>query len=109
MRLKSPAITQSSNSAVKIHQPSNKTQFLGGVRGTIDISDMKVLVVLPAKNLTVIAYELDCTTVPSNRLLFQTVGSPPEEPIDGAKANLLRFLGQNILMYMLSKSSLYVS
>jgi len=49
------------------------------------------------RRLTVIAYELVCTILPSKSLLFQTVRSPLEVPIEGEKAKLSRFLGQNFL------------
>jgi hypothetical protein len=43
------------------------------------------------------AYELEWITLPSKKLLFQTVNNPSEAPAEGEKANLSRYLGENFL------------
>jgi hypothetical protein len=46
---------------------------------------------------------------PLNKESFQMIIRPPDAPTEGTNTNLLNFLGQKFLMYLLSKDSLFVS
>jgi hypothetical protein len=60
-------------------------------------------------SITESAYSLVKTVSPSKRIPFQMIIEPPEAPIEGRNANLLKAAGEIFLTNNESKFSFFVS